>query len=96
MYLLVKNLYQALEDKGLDLPTKFPPLVKRSSLLIEDTDTINMGKEDNQKNMPIPKTLTDQEKKNSTISFLKEIQINFSWSYADMPSLDLELVVHTL
>lgn len=30
------------------------------------------------------------------MSFLQETQINFSWSFADMPGLDPESVVHNL
>lgn len=30
------------------------------------------------------------------MSFLQEIQVKFSWSYANMPGLDLELVMHNL
>lgn len=42
-------LDQTLEDEGFDLPAMFPLLPERSSLLIEETDTINMGTEDSQR-----------------------------------------------
>lgn len=38
-----ENLDQALEDEGLDLPTMVPLYQEKSSLLIEETNTINMG-----------------------------------------------------
>lgn len=56
---------------------------------------MNMGSDDNLKNVLVAKSLTEKEKHN-TNNFLKEIQINFALSYADMPGLDLELVVHNL
>lgn len=88
-----ENLDQALEDEGLDLPTLVPLLHERSSLLIEETDIVNKGTKNNPNNVFVAKSLTNQEKKNIVI-FLKETQVSFSWSYADMPGLDLELVVH--
>lgn len=55
-----ENLDQALEDEELDLPTIVPPQQDRSTLLIEEIDSINIGTEDTPKNVLISKSLMDQ------------------------------------
>lgn len=47
------------------------------------------------KNTFIAKSLTDQYKQD-VVTFLKDIQVNYTWSYTNMLRLDLDLVVHHL
>lgn len=88
-----ENLDQVLEGEGIDLPTMVPPQQEKYPLLIEKNDTINMGTKETPKNVLIANSLTNEEKHNF-IRFLKETQINFAWTYADMLGLDPNLVVH--
>lgn len=41
-------------------------------------------------------SLSLTKKKHNIVNFLKETHVNFTLSYVDMPSLDLDLVVHLL
>lgn len=82
-------------EKALDLPTIGYLPQDRSSLLIEETDNINMDTEDIPKKVLIVKSLIEQETQDF-INFLTEVKINFTWSYVDMPRLDPKLVVHNL
>ena len=70
-----------------------PP--KKSSILNEDTILVNLGIEDNPQITYIAATLSLEEQK-ATTEFLKKGKINFAWTYKDMPSLDIDLVVHHL
>lgn len=72
-----------------------PSYQEKSPLLIKETDTINMGTNDNPKNVLISKSLVDEENQNF-MSFPQETQINFTWPYTNMPDLDPELVVHNV
>lgn len=86
-----ENLSEALEDRRLDIP----PLKERSALLVEMIEEINLGTPNNPKVIHFAVSLSPEEK-DEFIRFFLDWQINFAWSYVDMPGLDLELVLHHL
>lgn len=82
------------EEGEIDLPFRsLPP--EKSSILNEDTILVNLGTEDNLQVTYSAATLSPEEQKAMT-EFLKKGKINFAWTYRDMPSLDIDLVVHHL
>ncbi|GLJ55837.1 hypothetical protein SUGI_1198920 [Cryptomeria japonica] len=88
-----ENLSEAPEDGRLNiLPTSYE---EKSSMLVEETIKTNIGTEEVPHNIFLAQSLTESEK-SKFISFFKERQINFSWSYADMPGLDLDLIIRHL
>ncbi|GLJ21626.1 hypothetical protein SUGI_0402520 [Cryptomeria japonica] len=88
-----ENLSEAPEDGRLDiLPSSYE---EKSSMLVEETIKTNIGTEEVPHNIFLAKSLTESER-SKFISFFKKRQINFAWSYADMPGLDPDLVMHHL
>ena len=62
---------------------------------MEMTEEINLGTPNNPKIIHFAASLSLEEKDEFSRFFL-ERQINFAWSYTDMPELDPELVLHHL
>lgn len=62
-----------------------------STLLMEETEEINIAEGEVVHNIHLEKSL-NQEEKDKFIQFFKQRLINFGWSYADMSGLDPELV----
>lgn len=62
---------------------------------IEETESINLGSEEDPKMVKIG-TLMTTEQRADMIEFLKSYKDVFAWSYQDMPGLDTDLVVHRL
>lgn len=88
-----ENLFEALTDERLDtLPEHYQ---ERSPILIEPTQSINIDTIETTKTLHLAASLTDQEKPSFT-RFYEEKQINFSRSYADMPRIDPDLIMHHL
>lgn len=63
--------------------------------MIEPTQSINISTEVATKNIHLAESLTGQELPDFT-DFFREKQIKFAWSYAEMPRVDLDLVMHHL
>ena len=61
----------------------------------EDIIPVNLGMEENPQITYIVATLSPKEQKTMT-KFLEKGKFNFAWTYKDMPSLDMNLVVHHL
>ena len=61
----------------------------------EATEWINLGTEENKREVKIGTTLTAEERQD-LIELLKEYSDVFAWSYQDMPGLDPEIVAHNL
>ena len=61
----------------------------------EATELINLGTEEDEKEVKIGTTLTAAERQ-KLVDLLKEYNDVFAWSYQDMPGLDPEIVVHRL
>ena len=89
-----ENLFEAPEDGRLDtLPLAL--YHEKSSMLVEKTIPANLGTEEQPKIIHLAESLTPEERIEH-IQFYKERQVNFAWSYADMPGLDPDLVMHHL
>lgn len=87
-----ENLSKVPKGGRLDIPLSSQD---KSTLLVEMTEEINLGTPDNPKVIHFAASLLKQEKIDF-VNFFLEKKINFAWSYADMPSLDPELVLHHL
>jgi len=74
-------------------------LVKQESKEIkphqEDVETLNLGEEDEKKEVKIG-TSMKREVKQELCVLLKEFRDVFAWSYNDMPGLDTDIVQHKL
>jgi len=61
----------------------------------EDVETINLGEEDEEKEVKIGTNMTE-ETREKLRTLLKEFKDVFAWSYQDMPGLDSNIVQHRL
>jgi len=61
----------------------------------EDVETLNLGEEDEKKEVKIG-TSMKREVKQELCALLKEFRDVFAWSYNDMPGLDTDIVQHKL
>ena len=89
-------------NKGMeddDLPPGLLRLVAQNEKQIlphqKITEAINLGTEKERKEVKIRTTLSPTIKE-KLIDLLREYSDVFAWSYQDMPSLDIEIVVHCL
>lgn len=88
-----ENPTMAPKEERLDTLPKHEE--ERSSILIEPIRKVNIGTELDPKFIHLATSLTPLERKDF-IKFFQEQQVNFSWSYANMPELDLEFIMHHL
>jgi hypothetical protein len=61
----------------------------------EKLEVINVGDEQDNKELKIG-TLVTTEERNRLVSLLHEYVDVFAWTYADMPGLDTDIVVHKI
>ena len=61
----------------------------------KELELINVGIEHNKRELKIGRLIT-VDMKNELVALLREYADIFAWSYADMPGLDTEIVVHKL
>lgn len=88
-----ENLIEPPKDGRFDiLPQHYH---ERSSVLIEPTQSINIGTTEKARILHLAASMTDTEKLDF-IKFFEERCINFAWSYSDMPGLDIDLIMHHL
>ena len=88
-----ENLSEVPEDEILDmLPSHFQ---ERSSVLIELTQPINLGTEEEPQIIHLAESLSAAERE-EFITFFRKKKINFAWKYLDMPGLDPNLIMHHL
>ena len=66
-----------------------------TSAVEEPIKEINLGTEDDPRNIIISLNLTSEEER-ALINILKEYKDTFAWTYEDTPNLDLTLVEHRL
>lgn len=89
-----ENLSEAPDDGRIDtLPNYL--YREQSAILIESIVPLNIGTEESPRILKVAASLTEPDKE-AFAKFFKERQINFAWSYADMPSLDPNLIMHHL
>ncbi|GLJ16865.1 hypothetical protein SUGI_0290680 [Cryptomeria japonica] len=89
-----ENLFEAPEDEGFDILLANAQQ-ERSTILIEETKEYNVGTPENPHLIHLASLFTPEEQP-KFIEFFQKHQINFAWSYADMPGLDPDLVMHHL
>ena len=82
-----------------DLPPDLLRLVEQDERQIlphlESTEAINLGTEEERKEVKIGTTLSSAIRK-ELIDLLQDYNDVFAWSYQDMPGLDTDIVVHQL
>ena len=82
-----------------DLPPDLLRLVEQDERQIlphqEITKSINLGTEEEKKEVKIGTTLSSATRK-ELIDLLQDYSDVFAWSYQDMPGLDTDIVVHRL
>ena len=82
-----------------DLPPDLLRLVEQDERQIlphlEITEAINLGTEEEKKEVKIGTTLSSSTRK-ELIDLLQDYSDVFAWSYQDMPGLDTDIVVHRL
>ncbi|GKV44628.1 hypothetical protein SLEP1_g51790 [Rubroshorea leprosula] len=61
----------------------------------QETETINLGTEDDRKEIKINAHLSIEDRK-ELIEILAKFQDVFAWSYKDMPGLDPDIAVHSI
>ena len=61
----------------------------------EETQSVNLGADDEPKMVQIGNTLTSSEKK-ALVTLLKEFKEVFAWLYEDMPEIDTNIVQHCI
>jgi hypothetical protein len=74
-----------------DLMEEFTRLVQQS----EELETVNIGTREDKKELKIRILITSSETKD-LIALLREYVDVFAWSYADISSLDTDIVVHKI
>src|ERR1043165_5755118 len=89
----------AEEEVEEAIPDEISRLLKHEEKIIqphkEPLETINLGSEENRKEVSI-RALLDNDVKSKLIYLLKEYVDVFAWSYQDMPGLDTSIVDHHL
>ncbi|XP_039022787.1 uncharacterized protein LOC120155295 [Hibiscus syriacus] len=82
-----------------DVPTELLRLVEKEDKQIlphkEEVETVNLGTDEEIKEVKIGTTLTVQIKQ-ELINLLQEFKDIFAWSYQDMPGLSTDIVIHKL
>ncbi|KAI5425781.1 hypothetical protein KIW84_031556 [Lathyrus oleraceus] len=92
-------VFEAEEDDVEEIPDEITRLLEHEEKIIqphlENLETINLGSEDCMREVKIGALLEESVKK-GLIELLREYIDVFSWSYEDMPGLDIDIVQHFL
>ncbi|KAI5415991.1 hypothetical protein KIW84_041145 [Lathyrus oleraceus] len=94
-------IYQTEEDseEGCDFLEELERMLEHESKALqphqEPVETINLGTEEDKKEVKVGTTL-EASIKERLINLLQEYANVFAWSYQDMPGLDTDIVVHKL
>ena len=93
------SVFEAEEEEWDEIPEEVARQFENEEDTIqpykEPLETVNLGSEENVKEVKIGALLSPQVKE-QLISLLKEYVDVFAWSYQDMPSLDTDIVEHKL
>ncbi|XP_058775307.1 uncharacterized protein LOC131649565 [Vicia villosa] len=93
------NQAEGGDEEDDELPEELSRLVDKESKSMlppqEAIETINLGTDEEPKNIKIGATL-GKDVKATLIKLLHEYAEIFAWSYRDMPGLDTDIVVHRL
>ena len=94
-------IYQA-EDEGeedCEVPGELARLLQQEERTIqpheESVEIVNLGTEEDKKEVKVGANLEPSVKKRLTQLLHNYVEV-FSWSYEDMPGLDIDIVVHRL
>lgn len=94
-------IYQAEDgkDEDCEVPVEISRLLQQEEKAIqpheEPIEVVNLGTEENRKEVKIGAELEDGVK-SRLIQMLRDYVEIFAWSYEDMPGLDTDIVVHHL
>ncbi|KAI5394633.1 hypothetical protein KIW84_061318 [Lathyrus oleraceus] len=92
-------VFEAEEESGVEVSDELSRLLEQDEKSIqsfeEQVELVNLGSEDDVKEVKIGSRLCPEVKK-GLIDLLREYSDVFAWSYQDMPSLDSEIVEHRL
>ncbi|KAE8735344.1 No pollen germination related 2 [Hibiscus syriacus] len=87
------------DELECDVPTELLRLVEKEDKQIlphkEEVEIVNLGTDEEMKEVKIGTTLTIQIKQ-ELINLLQEFKDIFAWSYQDMPGLSTDIVIHKL
>ena len=90
-------VYEAADEENEEIPDEVSRLLEQERKNIqpygESLEVINLGTEEDKKEIKIGASL-DPAVKKRIIELLKEYVDIFAWSYRDMPGLDTDIVVH--
>ena len=93
------SVFEAEEEEWDEIPEEVARQLENEEDTIqpykEPLETVNLGSEENVKEVKIGALLSPQVKE-QLISLLKEYVDVFAWSYQDMPGLDTDIVEHKL
>ena len=93
------SVFEAEEEYWDEIPEEVARQLENEEDTIqpykEPLETVNLGSEENVKEVKIGALLSPQIKE-QLISLLKEYVDVFAWSYQDMPGLDTDIVEHKL
>ncbi|XP_038996103.1 uncharacterized protein LOC120120555 [Hibiscus syriacus] len=86
-------------EEEYNLPIELLRMIEKEEKQIlpheEAIEILNLGTEEDRKEVKIGTTLSTEARKN-LIALLQEYEDVFAWSYQDMPGLDTDMVVHKL
>jgi len=92
-------VYEAMVEEDEEIPDEIKWMLEQERKAIqphqEEIEVINLGTEEDKKEMKIG-ALLDASVKERIIELLREYPDIFAWSYKDMPGLDPDVVEHRL
>ena len=92
-------VFEAEEEENKEIPDEISRLLQQEEKAIqpykESVEVINLGSEEDRKEVKIG-TFLSEEVKGNLIKLFKEFSDVFAWSYQDMPGLDTDFVEHHL
>ncbi|KAE8654932.1 No pollen germination related 2 [Hibiscus syriacus] len=95
----LEEINECEDELECDVPTELLRLVEKEDKQIlphkEEIKTVNLGTNEEIKEVKIGNTLTIQIKQ-ELINLLQEFKDIFAWSYQDMPGLSTNIVMHKL
>ncbi|KAI5410058.1 hypothetical protein KIW84_055513 [Lathyrus oleraceus] len=93
------HVFEAEEESDEEVSDELSRLLKQDEKIIqpfeEQIELVNLGSEDNVKEVKIRSRMCPDVKK-GLIDLLQEYSDMFAWSYQDIPGLDSKIVEHRL
>ncbi|GKV44464.1 hypothetical protein SLEP1_g51648 [Rubroshorea leprosula] len=98
IYEIDDQTYKEEDNENLDPSHELTQMLREEKPKLQpnqETETINLGTEDDKKEIKINAHLSSKER-NELIELLFEFQDVFAWSYKDMPGFDPDITVHAI